>query len=231
MLEQYRARARRLQETITPEAKERRNRHFIENEIWHNGNASQPKGSESRLRAGRSITAHRLGWCPPELRDDYYNLVRRKHFSADEARALIEQQHETEMARWRRKFRAASESRKPANDIMQIAHFMPLADRAIALVCNATGFTPADLRGKSRHRDLVRGRWIIYNVLSAAGRSQPTIARVMGRTDHTAVSHALRQTQAWCWHDPLFADLLDDVMRQCAPMIEAAKEAARQRAA
>lgn len=47
---------------------------------------------EARAQAGRARTETMLGWCPPELRDDYRALLMRRDLSAAEARAIIEQQ-------------------------------------------------------------------------------------------------------------------------------------------
>ena len=44
----------------------------------------------TRARAGVSITATKLCWCPPPLRGRYRELTRTKHFTAAEARAIIE---------------------------------------------------------------------------------------------------------------------------------------------
>lgn len=45
---------------------------------------------DARARAGRSRTDTVLAWCPPELRDHYRFLIRQHHYSAAEARKVIE---------------------------------------------------------------------------------------------------------------------------------------------
>ena len=47
---------------------------------------------EVRQKRGASVSATRMAWCPPELRDEYRDLVRRQRLPAAEARAIIEGQ-------------------------------------------------------------------------------------------------------------------------------------------
>ncbi len=218
-----------------PQAVAARRKHCIEARLWEQGNAAnaaRPAGSESRKRAGERQTATRLSWCPPHLRQFYRDLVRTSKLTAAEARTYIEAQNEIELARWRRSITPVCERpEEPTAAQIEISRYMPLAERAIALVCNATGFTPDELKGPCRDRPLVRGRWVIYNVLRAADRSMPTIARMMGRSDHNSVGHGLRETRKICRKEPDFAGLLDSVMAQCAPLIDAAKAMTRDEAA
>jgi hypothetical protein len=48
------------------------------------------RSPEVRKAAGRKTSEKRLGWCPPELRDEYRSLVRNKTIPAAEARRIIE---------------------------------------------------------------------------------------------------------------------------------------------
>lgn len=57
------------------------------------------------LGAKRSADT-KLAWCPPELRD-FYNDLKAKGIRAPEAKRLTLEQHEAEMARFRRKLEAA----------------------------------------------------------------------------------------------------------------------------
>lgn len=50
---------------------------------------AKARSPEAQLKKGASCTAKKLGWCPPHLRDAYRALLR-KHFTAAEARQLIE---------------------------------------------------------------------------------------------------------------------------------------------
>ncbi len=62
---------------------------------------------EARAKAGRTITAKRLAWCPPELRDEYLRLSRRCHYRKEEAKRIILEQHEKNMREFRRSIGAA----------------------------------------------------------------------------------------------------------------------------
>src|SRR5690606_3617104 len=64
--------------------------------LWEIG-AKAASTPEARKKAGKSLTARRLAWCPPELRDDYLHLVRRCHYRKEEARRIILEQHEKNM--------------------------------------------------------------------------------------------------------------------------------------
>lgn len=79
-----------------------RRRRWAAEKPWIKGNEAQPAGSEPRQRAARAISATRLSWCPPHLRDEYRFLTEIKRLLAAEARQMIEDQHEVEMTRWRR---------------------------------------------------------------------------------------------------------------------------------
>jgi hypothetical protein len=57
---------------------------------------------EARLRAARSWSEKRLGWCPPELRDEYRSLVIRHKVKAADAKEMILVQHEKNMREFRR---------------------------------------------------------------------------------------------------------------------------------
>lgn len=84
------------------EHREAARRSAKERRLWEYGlPASQTP--EANAKRGRGITERMLGWCPPELRDDYRKLVRNYGYKAAEARELILERHEAEMARFRRK--------------------------------------------------------------------------------------------------------------------------------
>lgn len=53
------------------------------------GGKGNPAGSPSRILAGRKARATKLAWCPPALRDEYVQLIRRKGMPAAEARVVI----------------------------------------------------------------------------------------------------------------------------------------------
>ncbi len=97
-LDDLRRRAKHLGDD--PDVNHRRTRHFVERRMWEVGTLSA-RLPEVRAKAARSSSATRLAWCPPHLRDAYLHLVRIKRLAAAEARALIEDQNEVEMRRWR----------------------------------------------------------------------------------------------------------------------------------
>lgn len=61
---------------------------------------------ESYKRAGRSLSERLMAWCPRELRDQYRHLNQSKKIKAAEARQMILDQHEKDMAEFRRKLSA-----------------------------------------------------------------------------------------------------------------------------
>lgn len=84
----------------TPKATEARRRAAQASGAWRKALAAVTP--EDRRIAGARSRATKLAWCPPELRDDYVFLVKRRGWKAAEAREIILRQHETDMARFRR---------------------------------------------------------------------------------------------------------------------------------
>lgn len=97
-LDGLRRRARALADDPVINAK--RTKHFKDGRIWQMGSIAA-HAPEVRERAGKSCSATKLAWCPPHLRASYLHLVRNKRLLATEARALIEDQNDVEMRRWR----------------------------------------------------------------------------------------------------------------------------------
>lgn len=62
----------------------------------------QAAGSAGRVRAGYKTRERHMGWCPPEYRAEYQNLLHAKKLKSVEARRIIEDQikRDTE-AYWR----------------------------------------------------------------------------------------------------------------------------------
>lgn len=78
---------------ISPEERERRRaagRWVAANVLTSPDVMARSHTPEARAQAGRANTDNRLGWCPPELRDDYRYMIRTKHMTAAEARAALE---------------------------------------------------------------------------------------------------------------------------------------------
>jgi chromosomal replication initiator protein len=64
----------------------------------------------------------------------------------------------------------------------------PGADEIVAAVCRRTGTQPADLRGKSRSRDVAYARHLAMYVLKEDGRKTVAeIGRLFGNRDHSTV--------------------------------------------
>lgn len=79
---------------------------LVEGKLWELGNAARPAGSPSRMQAGAKTRARRAinAGCPPHLVEQYYFLTLRKHLSQADALALVQQQDEADLARFRRRF-------------------------------------------------------------------------------------------------------------------------------
>lgn len=97
----------RLRERIVaagklPQAVEARRAAMGQRRIWEHARGGPPAGSPSRIRGGIRQSETKLAWCPRELRDAYRDLVKRKRIPAVEARRLILEQHDRNMANFRR---------------------------------------------------------------------------------------------------------------------------------
>ena len=88
---------------VNPKVQAIKSRSMKDNRIWEHARHLMHAGSPARQLAGKRIRETLLGWCPPERRDDYRHLVKMKHVSAADARAMILEEHERDMAAFRRK--------------------------------------------------------------------------------------------------------------------------------
>lgn len=70
--------------------------------LSQNFNGNDSISAEERKRIGRKLTERYLGWCPPDLRDDYRRLVRNMRYTAAEARTMIEEYMEKRMTPFER---------------------------------------------------------------------------------------------------------------------------------
>lgn len=103
------ARDRIVAATQTPEHAERARKMMTENRLWERGiEVCGPKGSPSRQRAGKAVSAHRLRHIPAEQRDEYRRIRQSFDFSPEEAARIVIEDHEHKMARFRRKLIQAS---------------------------------------------------------------------------------------------------------------------------
>lgn len=65
---------------------------------------------------------------------------------------------------------------------------MPLSDM-LRFIADHYGVTVAELRGAGRCPALVGGRSVAARILRDRGLSYPTIARLLGKRDHTTIMH------------------------------------------
>lgn len=78
---------------ISPEERERRRaagRWVAANVLARPDVMERSHTPEARAQAGRANTNKRLAWCPPELRDTYRDLIRKKGLTSAQARAALE---------------------------------------------------------------------------------------------------------------------------------------------
>jgi hypothetical protein len=201
--EEYAARARAIHKL--PQAIEARRRGAIERRIWERGNAAQgPAGSPARVRAGKKGSAAKLAWCPPHLREHYRYLVYSQHVKAAEARALILEQHEAEMRRWRR----AVGVEEPAKVDATPSKGVLFIDRASA-VASAWAGVP-DIWVKSRDQAVTRARWAVYLALRRGGWSVHRISVETGM-ERKGIHYALERAEVFAAAPGEFADLLRKV--------------------
>lgn len=97
----------RVRETLrcnsaTPQATAARRAAAIRDRVWEKGIAACPAGCPARIRAGRRQSDTKLAAIPRELRADYRRLMFTSKLPATEARRVILDQHEHDMAAFRR---------------------------------------------------------------------------------------------------------------------------------
>jgi hypothetical protein len=82
----------RFRANMTEEQRERLREHgrWLAREVLTPEVLARSRSPEARAKGGAKYTENRLGWCPPEMRDEYRHLMRSKRYSAAEARAIIE---------------------------------------------------------------------------------------------------------------------------------------------
>lgn len=181
------ARDRIVAATQTPEHAERGRRFMLEKQIWKKSKIGFHPGCERAKRIGQTLSNTRLSWCPPHLRADYLNLVNNKKFRAAEARELIEQQHEIELARFRRSLGQA-----PQSALSQ----MKCADSPVDAVIQAAALNykvaPQDVVSLARSQILMPARCAAATAFRDIGFSTPVIARLMNRSDHTSAMHWIK---------------------------------------
>jgi len=202
-LDQKRAAARAL--SADPDIVERRTRRFRQDKVWEAGHRAA-LDPEVRARAGRSISERRLGWCPVHLRAEYTDLIRRKRFTAAEARAMIEDQNELDMARWRRSIGVADEKAEIATLAAAVrARNLTPFERAMQAAAAVFDVTEDQIMSRDRSRHISIARYSLAYTLQRSGMSTPKIAAALGRADHTTAIHLIRRAHWFAAHDMKFA--------------------------
>lgn len=90
-----------------PEVIERKRQRAKDIGLSKLGQAHLSRHPELLAMRGKKQSDSKLAWCPREARDQYKRLVRSKKIPAAEARVMILEQHERDMAAFRRKLEAA----------------------------------------------------------------------------------------------------------------------------
>ncbi len=170
------AKARTLRRAVDPDRMR---------EIGAKGNASRTAEHRKASQVKRLATV--LSWCPPHLRDDYLLFTVRHRFKAAEARKMIEDQHEMEMARWRRS--VGQEVKAPTIAVNDLSAITCPVERAIACASSYFGIDRHDILSKSRLKPIVQSRAAVALVLRRSNMSYPKIAGSLTKADHTSAMH------------------------------------------
>lgn len=163
--------ARLLRIARDPRTTEKKRQRWLDGRFWEGSNDN--RSPESRRKAAVALSATRLAWCPPHMRDRYRALTK-KGLKADEARTLILEEHEVEMRRWRRSVGAepvVETITTPSKGVLYI-------DRASATAAAWAGVPEIWVR--SRDERLVRARWAVYLALRRGGWTPHRIAAETG---------------------------------------------------
>ena len=100
------------QASRSPAAVEARTERWNRERLWEKGTAARCK-PEVAKRAGRPLSARRLAWCPPHLRQAYRDLINVKRIKAAEARRMILEQDAAEVAAVRQRMNYQEPERGP----------------------------------------------------------------------------------------------------------------------
>lgn len=176
-------------------------------EIGAKGNASMSREKRRQAQVKRLATI--LSWCPPHLRANYLALTVRFRIKAAEARAMIEEQHELEMARWRRSIGVEVE----AENAPIVAKTLTPLERAMAAAAWTFDVTEEEILSKVRERRFAVARYALAVVLQRAGLSTPSIAKSLNKNDHTSAIHWIKRGLWFEQHDPKFARRLATIQQ------------------
>lgn len=181
-----------------PQVKEQRRKRWVEGRFWEKGQSAQPKGSSSRQRMAKSLSATHLAWCPPHLRERYRMLVRSKKLKAADARRIILEENEIEMRRWRRS--VGAEPRPPAI----LGTGVSFIDRASAVAARHADV--ALIWTASQNKEAVRARQAVFLALRRGGWAWTRIASETGMGRKT-IKWGVQRAEMLVSCDPDFAAL------------------------
>jgi Bacterial dnaA protein helix-turn-helix len=202
---QHRERARKLH--TLPQSREAKVRRYTP-EFQRKGVEALRNMPEVRRLANAKMSATKLAWCPPALRDEYRHLTQRKAFPAPEARQMIEEQHELEMARWRRSVGITVE---PSKIEFVESDYTPV-EKAIELVAARFGITIGKLFSEDRHKTFVNARCAVAVAMRRNGCSLPVIATALHKNDHTSSRHWCLKGEDLCTRDRKFSGIVDELV-------------------
>lgn len=182
---------------------ERRARRAREMRLWDRGAAARTP--ETFARISRSVSNVRMAWCPPDLRDEARRLTKSKGVPLVEVKAIIAEQHEAELRRFRRAIGAEEPPREPEAPPLNPGRLPRVAKgqtdptvaaEIIAAIAFAFGFGPAEIIGAGRRNNVIPARQTCCVVLSRLGNSYAQIGRWLGGRDHSTIIESCRQFEA-----------------------------------
>lgn len=167
------------------------------------------RDSLSFEKLSRSVSATRMAWCPPELRDEARRLTAGKRLPLAEVKEIILAQHERDIARFRAKLDPTGAT-VPTNVVPilpapQIDPASSFAEQIIAIVAWHLGSTPGDITGESRLAQHVRPRHAAAMAFRMGGLSMQKIGRALGGRDHTTIRSSLFKAERLMESDAAFA--------------------------
>jgi hypothetical protein len=217
--EAQRRRARGLH--LLPQSKEAKRRRWTP-EFQRKGVEALKAMPEVRAAAVARMSATKLAWCPPHLRDDYRHLTQRMALPAAEARRMIEDQNEMELARWRRSIGVHVEA-----DHVLVPEPAPVItksrpqDQAFELATQLFDVTEDEILGPARHRRIMLARYALAVGFRQAGYSTTGVADALNRGDHNTAMNLLAKAPELAKRDRGFARKLERIVA-CWDVVEVA---------
>jgi hypothetical protein len=75
-------------------------------------------------------------------------------------------------------------------------------DQLLAMTCALLELTPDEIKGTGRKPRMVGARCLLTRILRERGLSYPTIARLLGKVDHSSAIHWMKCFDKHVAHDP-----------------------------